>query len=31
VVIGLYVLAKILETADKQVFAVGQIVSGLTL
>jgi hypothetical protein len=31
VVVGLYILAKILETADKQVFAVGHIVSGHTL
>jgi hypothetical protein len=31
VVVGLYVLAKILETADRQVFAIGQIVSGHTL
>jgi hypothetical protein len=31
VVVGLYVLAKILETADRQIFAVGHIVSGHTL
>jgi hypothetical protein len=31
VVVGLYVLAKILETADRQVFAIGHIVSGHTL
>jgi hypothetical protein len=31
VVVGLYVLAKILETSDRQVLAVGHIVSGHTL
>jgi hypothetical protein len=31
VVVGLYVLAKILEIADRQVFALGRIVSGHTL
>jgi hypothetical protein len=31
VVVGLYILAKILETFDRQVFAVGNIVSGHTL
>jgi hypothetical protein len=31
VVVGLYILAKILETADRQIFAVGHIVSGHTL
>ena len=31
VVVGFYVLAKILETADRKVFAIGQIVSGHTL
>jgi uncharacterized membrane protein YqjE len=31
VVVGFYVLAKILEEFDRQVFAVGQIVSGHTL
>lgn len=31
VVVGLYVLAKILETADRQIFAVGHVVSGHTL
>jgi hypothetical protein len=31
VVVGLYVLAKILETFDRQVFSVGHIVSGHTL
>jgi len=31
VVVGLYVLAKILEEADRQVFALGHIVSGHTL
>jgi hypothetical protein len=31
VVVGLYVLAKILETADRQIFALGHIVSGHTL
>jgi hypothetical protein len=31
VVVGLYVLAKILETFDRQIFAVGHIVSGHTL
>ena len=31
VVVGLYVLAKILETADRQVFTLGHIVSGHTL
>jgi hypothetical protein len=31
VVVGLYILAKILETFDRQVFAVGHIVSGHTL
>lgn len=31
VVVGLYALAKILEEADRQVFAVGQVVSGHTL
>ncbi len=30
-VVGLYILAKILETADRQIFAVGHIVSGHTL
>jgi hypothetical protein len=31
VVVGLYVLAKLLETFDKQVFALGHVVSGHTL
>jgi len=31
VVVGFYVLAKILEETDKQVFALGHIVSGHTL
>jgi hypothetical protein len=31
VVFGLYVLAKILETADRQVFSLGHFVSGHTL
>ena len=31
VVVGLYVLAKILEEADRQVFALGHVVSGHTL
>lgn len=31
VVFGLYVLAKIMETADRQIFSVGHIVSGHTL
>jgi hypothetical protein len=31
VVVGFYVLAKILETADRQVFELGHIVSGHTL
>jgi hypothetical protein len=31
VVVGLYILAKILETFDRQIFAVGHIVSGHTL
>jgi hypothetical protein len=31
VVVGFYVLAKILETADRQVFGLGRIVSGHTL
>lgn len=31
VVVGFYVLAKLLETFDKQIFAVGHIVSGHTL
>lgn len=31
VVVGLYVLAKLLETFDRQIFAVGHIVSGHTL
>jgi hypothetical protein len=31
IVVGLYVLAKILEEADRQVFALGHIVSGHTL
>ena len=30
-VVGFYILAKILETADRQIFAVGHIVSGHTL
>lgn len=30
-VVGFYVLAKILEEADRQVFALGHIVSGHTL
>jgi hypothetical protein len=31
VVVGLYVLAKLLETFDRQVFALGHLVSGHTL
>ncbi len=31
VVVGLYVLAKILEESDRQVFAIGHVVSGHTL
>jgi hypothetical protein len=31
VVVGFYVLAKILEESDRQVFAVGHMVSGHTL
>jgi hypothetical protein len=31
VVVGFYVLAKLLETFDKRVFALGHIVSGHTL
>jgi hypothetical protein len=31
VVVGLYALAKILEEADRQVFAIGGLVSGHTL
>jgi hypothetical protein len=31
IVVAFYVLAKILETADRQVFALGHIVSGHTL
>jgi hypothetical protein len=31
VVVGLYVLAKILEESDRQVFAMGHVVSGHTL
>jgi hypothetical protein len=31
VVVGLYILAKILESLDRQIFAIGQIVSGHTL
>jgi hypothetical protein len=30
-VVGLYILAKLLETFDGQVFAVGNIISGHTL
>ena len=31
IVVGFYVLAKILEESDRQVFAIGHIVSGHTL